>query len=169
MPQQNVTVNVVSKLGRAQAFLAIEASTAETVERQAPRVRQTATQETVPELLSVDGSGSGQGLVVDERGLATLPRAGLDGAPAIPGEAVKFYATGVDCQADSGKPAPVLYFDGRVRPVAALSPTTLAGVCEITAVVPAGSVGSRIAVAVETISADGIPARSNAVLLAVDE
>lgn len=171
MQRQSVAVTVISRLGIARASLSVDALPSGMVERQHPAFtgRHPAVQAPLPQLLSADGSGSGQGLVIGEGGLAALPRAGLDSTPAVPGEAVKLYATGIECVGRTGTPAVLVDFGGRIQPTVSLTPTTLTGVCEVTAVVPAGSATPRVPVSLEMVGPDGTLARSNTVLLAVDE
>jgi hypothetical protein len=54
-------------------------------------------QEAAPGLISVDGSGIGQGLIVHARGLAALPRFDRVVMPAATGDAITLFATGINC------------------------------------------------------------------------
>ena len=121
--------------------------------------------EAAPGLLSVNGSGKGQGFAMHARGLAAIPRFDLDGTPAIAGETITLYATGMGCNTDR---LPVLWFGQTHQPVASVAPSAFAGVCELQAVVPDGIAGSSVELSLELIRSDATPIRSNTVSLAID-
>ena len=130
---------------------------------------QTVMQKTAPGLLSVDGSGTGLGIVVHARGLAALPRFDRVGAPALAGDAITLFATGVDCDERSAIPRPVLYFGNDYQQITALRPSSFAGVCEVQAVVPAGLPGNEVELSLELVRQDGSLVRSNPVLIAIEK
>jgi trimeric autotransporter adhesin len=126
-------------------------------------------EETAPGLFSANGSGSGQGLITHARGLAALPRLEMDGTPAVAGDTVSLYATGINCSESSTDRLPLIYFGTAVKPVTSITPSTFAGICELRAVVPEGISGSRVELFLETARTDATLVRSNSVSLAIDE
>ena len=130
---------------------------------------RTLMEETAPGLFSANGSGTGQGLITHPRGLATLPRLEVDGTPAVAGDTVSLYATGINCSESSTDRLPLIYFGSVIKPVTSITPSTFAGICEVHAVVPEGISGSRVELFLETARTDATLVRSNAVSLAIDE
>jgi hypothetical protein len=127
---------------------------------------QTTMRQISPGLFSVDGSGSGQGAVMHARGLASLPRFGLAGMPAAPGDEIVLLVTGIPC--DPAGPKPVLYFGPVYGQTTDLRPAAIPGVCEVHSIVPANVSGNEVALHLELIRADGAVIRSNTVLAAVE-
>jgi uncharacterized protein (TIGR03437 family) len=121
-----------------------------------------------PGLLSLDGSGAGQGVAMHTRGLAALPRFGVAGMPAASGEALTLFATGINCGENSVGGLPLLYFGHDYVRVTAARANALAGVCELQAVVPAGVSGDAVPVLLESVRGDGTVARSNIISVAVE-
>jgi len=124
--------------------------------------------EAAPGLLSVNGSGRGQGLVVHGRGLAALPRFDRDGMPAIAGETIRLYATGINCE-NSRERLPLLFVGRGYQPITSVTASAFAGVCEVQAVIPEGIAGTKVEVFLETVRADATLLRSNTISLAVEE
>jgi uncharacterized protein (TIGR03437 family) len=99
------------------------------------------------------------------RGLAALPRYGMDGSPAIAGETIRLYATGIDCAVDRQM---LVSFGGSMQPVTMMQPSAFAGICEVNTVVPAGVAGSRVDLYLEAARANGARARSNAIQVPIE-
>jgi hypothetical protein len=124
-------------------------------------------QRTAPGLLSVDGTGSGLGLVFHSGELAALPRYDRLAAPATAGEAITLFATGIGCEEDSALPRPVLYTGHDYRPITLLRPSRLAGVCEVHSTLPGGLSGSEVDLMLEAMREDGGVVRSNIIRIAI--
>jgi uncharacterized protein (TIGR03437 family) len=129
---------------------------------------RTTMMETAPGLFSITGKPKSQGLVVHSRGLAAIPRFAMDGSPAVAGDTIRFYATGLNCE-NSQQNSTLLYFGKGYQPIASIMPSTYAGICEISAVVPEGVVGTGVELFLETLRSDATLLRSNTISLAVDE
>jgi len=129
---------------------------------------KTVMQGTAPGLLSMDGSGSGQGVVAHARGLAALPRFGQEGTPAIAGEEITLLATGINCGEIFAAPKPLLYLGHDFQPITLLRPSAFPGVCEVHSVIPAGVSGNEVALVLEIVREDGSSVRSNAILMAIE-
>jgi len=129
---------------------------------------QTSMEETSPGLLSANRSGTGQGLVMHKGGLAALPRFNRDGAPAVAGDVVSLYATGIACSERSSEPRPLIYFGSTFTPVTSLAPSGLPGVCEVRTIIPEGLSGGKADVFLQTVKSDATPIRSNTISLAID-
>jgi uncharacterized protein (TIGR03437 family) len=129
----------------------------------------TSMQETAPGLFSANGSGKGQGIVLHTRGLAALPRFEVDGTPAVAGETISLYATGINCTENSLRSLPLIYFGSQFQPITSITPDSSAGICEVRAVVPYGIAGSVVEMFLETVRADAMPIRSNTISLAIEE
>jgi hypothetical protein len=129
---------------------------------------QTVMQESAPGLLTIDGSGSGQGLVAHARGLATLPRFGQEGMPAIAGEAITLLATGINCNEISSGLKPLLYLGHDLQSVTLLRPSAYPGVCEVHSVIPQGVSGNEVALVLQLVREDGSTVKSNAILIAIE-
>jgi uncharacterized protein (TIGR03437 family) len=129
---------------------------------------RTVMQQVSPGLLSADGSGSGQGLVTHARGLSALPRFDREGMPAVAGEPITLFATGIHCDDTAAASKPLLYLGHNYQPVTLLRPSGLPGICEVHAIVPEGVSGTEVSVSIEAIRADGTAVRSNAILVAIE-
>jgi uncharacterized protein (TIGR03437 family) len=125
-------------------------------------------QKTAPGLLSVDGSGSGEGIVVHSGGFAGLPRFGRAATPLIAGDAITLFATGINCTEISGAPKPLIYFGHDYQQITWLQPSAFPGVCEVHSVVPAGVSGNRVDLALESIREDGTAIRSNTIQIVIE-
>jgi len=121
-----------------------------------------------PGLFSLDGMGTGLGMVLHARGLAALPRFDRAGMPATAGDAITLFATGINCDGNPGDLKPILYIEHVSQQVTLLKSTSFAGVCEIHAVVPAGLAGNQVHLVLETVTENGKPVRSNQVLMAIE-
>jgi uncharacterized protein (TIGR03437 family) len=128
---------------------------------------RTVMETTAPGLFSLDSSGSGIGVVLHARGLAALPRFDRTGMPAITGDAIALFATGMNCDGSTGGLKPLLYV-GHVYQQVTLQPSSFAGVCEVHAVVPSGLAGNEVSLVLEGVREDGAPVRSNQVLIAIE-
>jgi uncharacterized protein (TIGR03437 family) len=130
---------------------------------------RTVMRQTAPGLLSADGSGTGQGLVLHARGLAALPRFDRAGTPVVAGDAITLLATGIACDETPGAPPPLLYMDHIPGRIAGVSPSAFPGVCEVHAIIPSGLSGDDVGIYLESVGEDGSFSRSNTLLLAVEE
>jgi uncharacterized protein (TIGR03437 family) len=99
------------------------------------------------------------------RGIAALPRYGMDGSPALAGEAIRLVATGIDCAAD---PRMLVYFGGSTQPVTSAQRSSYAGICEVSAVVPASVSGAKVELFLEVVRSSGARVRSNAIQVAIE-
>jgi hypothetical protein len=124
--------------------------------------------ETAPGLFSVSGSPRAQGLVMHARGLAAIPRFDADGTPALAGETIRFYATGLNCE-NSNQNSILLYFGKGYQPITSITPSSYAGICEVSAVVPEGVFGLGVELFLEAVRSDATLLRSNTISLAIDE
>jgi trimeric autotransporter adhesin len=129
---------------------------------------ETVMAETAPGLLTLDGSGRGQGIAIHAQGLAAVPRFGVAGRPAVEGEALTLYATGINCDENSSAMKPLLYFGHDYVRVTAAKASAFAGVCELRALAPAGVSGDAVPVLLESVREDGTPVRSNTISVAVE-
>jgi len=129
---------------------------------------QTSMEETSPGLLSANRSGTGQGFVMHKGGLAALPRFDRDGTPAVAGDIVSLYATGIACSESSSATRPLIYFGSTFSPVTSFTPSGLPGVCEVRTVIPEGISGGKAEVFLQTVRSDAAPVRSNAISIAID-
>jgi len=106
--------------------------------------------------------------VIHARGLAALPRFGRAGMPAVPGDEITLFATGISCTETSGAPQPLLYFGHDYQPITLLKPSAFTGVCEVHTIVPAGLSGNQVELAIESVRADGAAVRSNVIQVAIE-
>jgi uncharacterized protein (TIGR03437 family) len=116
-----------------------------------------------PGLLTADGSGSGQALAAQTGSLdlAAVPNARFSGKPALPGDTVSFFATGIDCSPQTVPNLNLTLGQDRVS-VAGLKPLAgHAGICEIQAPVPAGVIGDAVPVTLLLVQSDGQEIASN--------
>jgi uncharacterized protein (TIGR03437 family) len=147
------------------------ASSFEIVVRTAGSVSQpfaTTQNAAAPGIFTVDGSGSGQGLVslAGEPKLAMVRNYLSDAEPARRGDRIVILATGV------GAATNVLVRIGETEFAAeSVTPVTgRAGVSQVTAIVPDGAAaGSSVPLSIAVQLADGSQARSNGVNVAIEE
>jgi uncharacterized protein (TIGR03437 family) len=178
-------VNLQCPFLRAGESLSIQlerTDTGETADWSAPGV---AMQEASPAIFSLDGSGTGQGLVIvgSSSKVAMFPTADLDGQAAEPGDQLVIFANGlglVDNEIAAGEPAtasPLSQVVATVRvkvgdvflPVsfAGLAPD-LAGVYQVNAILSdAVPTGPEIPVSLEVTLPDGTVLESNIVTIAI--
>jgi uncharacterized protein (TIGR03437 family) len=129
---------------------------------------RTSMAESAPGLFSVSESPKAQGLVMHARGLSAIPRFDMDGSPAIPGETIRFYATGLNCE-NANETSTLLYFGKGYQPITSITPSTYAGVCEVSAVVPEGVFGPAVELYLEAVRSDATRLKSNTISVAIDE
>jgi uncharacterized protein (TIGR03437 family) len=129
---------------------------------------QTSMAKTAPGLLSLDGSGGGLGMALHDRGLAALPRFDRIGTPAMAGDVITLFATGINCDGNAGDSKPVVYFENTLQQVRSLQRSSFAGVCEVSVVTPRGLASGEVRVTLEAINENGTPLRSNQVLIAIE-
>ena len=170
--------------GEALSITVERTDTGETASWSAPGVTM---QEASPAIFSLDGSGTGQGLVIvgSSAKVAMFPTADLDGQAAEPGDQLVIYANGlglVDNEVDPGEPAassPLSQVVATVQvkvgdvllPVsfAGLAPDT-AGVYQVNAVLSdAVPTGPEIPVSLVVTLPDGTVLESNIVTIAIQE
>jgi uncharacterized protein (TIGR03437 family) len=124
-------------------------------------------EETVPAILTVDGSPQGRALAAHLKTteLAALPNFRTHARPALIGESISLWATGIQCTAS---PRLSLILDGQsvvpdsVQPVAGM-----AGICQIAFLIPAGAAGDSVAVSLAVTRSDSQAAISNQASLTV--
>jgi len=88
--------------------------------------------------------------------------------PAIAGETIRLYATGINCE-NSRERLPLLFVGRGYQPITSVTASAFAGVCEVQAVIPEGIAGPKVEVFLETVRADATLLRSNTISLAVEE
>ncbi len=170
--------------GESLSITVERSDTGETASWSAPGV---AMQEASPAIFSLDGSGTGQGLVVvsSSAKVAMFPTADLDGQAAEPGDQLVIYANGLgltDNEVAPGEPAtssPLSQVVATVRvkvgdvllPVsfAGLAPD-LAGVYQVNAVLSdAVPTGPEIPVSLQVQLSDGTVLESNIVTISIQD
>jgi uncharacterized protein (TIGR03437 family) len=116
-----------------------------------------------PGLLTADGSGSGQALAAQTGSLdlAAVPNARFSSKPALAGDTMSFFATGIDCSPQTAPNLNLTLGQDRVS-VTGLKPLAgHAGICEIQATVPAGVIGDAVPVTLLLAQSDGQEIASN--------
>ena len=122
---------------------------------------QTTMEETAPAIFTVDGSPQGHALAIransDE--LAALPSFRYRARPALSGELVSVWATGIECAAS---PRLRLNLGGQSVAADSMQPLPqMAGVCEIAFRVPADVIGDSVSLSLEVTRSDATVAVSN--------
>jgi uncharacterized protein (TIGR03437 family) len=149
----------------------LPASTAVNVAVETPSgqssILRTTIDETAPAIFTVDGSLQGRALAVHSNSteLAALPSFRTQARPALTGETISLWATGIDCIA-----SPRLSLNLGAQSVAAESVQTvadMAGVCQIAFRIPAGAVGDSVPVTLAVTRSDATVALSNRASLTV--
>jgi uncharacterized protein (TIGR03437 family) len=128
---------------------------------------QTIMQETAPAIFTVDGSTQGQALAIRSSSteLAALPSFRLRARPALSGELVSVWATGIECAT-----SPRLWVNLGGQPVAidsAQPVSQMAGVCEIAFRIPANVAGDAVSLIIEAMRSDSTISGSNRTSVAV--
>jgi uncharacterized protein (TIGR03437 family) len=128
---------------------------------------QTTMEETAPAIFTVDGSPQGQALAIRSNSaeLAALPNFRVRARPALSGELVSVWATGIECAT-----APRLWLNLGGQPVAidsAQPVSQMAGVCEIAFRIPASVAGDSVSCMIETMRSDDSISGSNRTSVAV--
>ncbi len=122
---------------------------------------KTTMEETVPAILTVDGSTQGQALAVhsNSAALAALPNFRMPAAPAQAGELIFLSATGIECAAS---PSLRLTLGGQSLAVDSVQPLSqLAGICQIAFRAPAGVAADSVSLSIEVTRSDATVAVSN--------
>ena len=123
---------------------------------------RTSMRESVPGLFTANGEGTGQALAMQDGSLelAAIANARYAAKPASPDDMVSFRATGIGCDPQTAARLS-LKIGTYLVPVAAATPASgYAGVCEITARVPAVA-GDAIPVTLVLLQNDGQQVESN--------
>jgi hypothetical protein len=88
--------------------------------------------------------------------------------PAVAGDAIVLFATGINCDENSGASKPVLYMGHTTQRIALLRPGASAGVCEMHSIIPRGLSGDTVETFIESMREDGTAIRSNILLIAIE-
>ena len=128
---------------------------------------QTTMEETAPAIFTVDGSPQGQALAIRSNSaeLAALPNFRVRARPALAGELVSVWATGIECAT-----APQLWLNLGGQPVAidsAQPVSQMAGMCEIAFRIPANVSGDAVSFVIVTMQSDDTVSGSNRTSVAV--
>ena len=124
-------------------------------------------EETAPAIFTVDGSPQGQALAIraNSAELAALPNFRSRARPALSGDQVSIWATGIDCAVS---PKLWLNLGGQSVAVDSAQPVSqMAGVCEISFRIPANVAGDAVSLMIETMRTDASVAVSNRTSVAV--
>jgi uncharacterized protein (TIGR03437 family) len=128
---------------------------------------QTTMQETAPAILSVDSSQKSQALAIrsNTAELAALPNFRLRARPALSGELVSFWATGIECAAS---PRLSLILGGHPVSIDSAHPVSeIAGTCEISFRTPVDVSGDAVSLMIQTIQGNSAVSTSNRTSLAI--
>jgi uncharacterized protein (TIGR03437 family) len=128
-------------------------------------------EETAPGLVTIDGSGTGPALALHAGSieLATLPDFRLSGRPALPGDSLTVFATGIDCNNNFISPQPLLKLGSDPARITSITRSNqFAGICEIQFVVLPSMFADSVPLAIEVLRTDGRIARGNTTSLPVD-
>ena len=122
---------------------------------------RTTMEEAAPAILTVDGTPQGHALAIHANSdeLAALPSFRYRATPALSGQLISVWATGIEC---SGSQSLRMNLGG--QSVAAESMQSLpqmAGVCQIAFRVPAGVIGDSVSLSLEVTRSDATVAVSN--------
>jgi uncharacterized protein (TIGR03437 family) len=128
---------------------------------------QTTMEETAPAIFTVDGSPQGQALAIRSNSaeLAALPNSRMRARPALSGELVSVWATGIECATSR-----LLWLNLGGQPVAidsAQPVSQMAGMCEIAFRIPANVSGDAVSLTIETLRSDSTISGSNQASVAV--
>ncbi len=124
-------------------------------------------EESAPAIFTVDGSPQGRALAVHANSgeLAALPDFRLRARPALSGERISVWATGIECAA-----SPQLWLNLEGQPVAVDSAqpvSQMAGICEIAFRIPENVAGDSVSLVMETTRSDAVVSSSNRTTLAL--
>jgi uncharacterized protein (TIGR03437 family) len=128
---------------------------------------QTTMEETAPAIFTVDNSPHGNALAIRSHSaeLAALPNFRLRARPALFGEAVSVWATGIECATSTSLWASV---GGQTVAIDSAQPVPqMAGVCEITFRIPVNVAGDSITLMITTMRMDASVSNSNRTSVAV--
>jgi uncharacterized protein (TIGR03437 family) len=128
---------------------------------------QTTMEEIAPSILTVDGSPQGQALAVHANSgqLAALPNFRLSARPAMSGQPISVWATGIECAAS---PKLWLNLSGEDVAIDSAQPASqMAGICEIAFRIPASVDGDSVSLVMEATRSDGVVSSSNRTSVAV--
>ncbi len=126
---------------------------------------RTTTRSVAPGLFSVDGSGSGQGYVLLEgaRTLAVVRNYRLPGQPAVPGEHLLVYATGIDRLTNIS----IQIGEAQIKPIAVNPVPEQPGLLQIVISIPDGVMGeSSLSLTGDT--PESLTVRTNVLNIAVE-
>jgi uncharacterized protein (TIGR03437 family) len=128
---------------------------------------QTTMEETAPAIFTVDGSPQGQALAIRSNSaeLAALPNSRMRARPALSGELVSVWATGIECATSR-----LLWLNLGGQPVvidSAQPVSQMAGMCEIAFRIPANVSGDAVSLTIETLRSDSTISGSNQASVAV--
>ncbi len=128
---------------------------------------QTTMEETAPAIFTVDGSPQGQALAIRSNSseLAALPNFRLRARPALSGDLISVWATGVEC---ATSPRLWLNLGGQLVAIDSAQPASqMAGTCEIAFRIPANVAGDSVPFTIETLRSDAIVSSGNRTSIAV--
>jgi hypothetical protein len=127
---------------------------------------QTVSQETTPGIFSIDGSGTGQG-VITHSGTATMamnPNYQFLSRAALPDELVTVYATGIE----AAQEVSVVADGNEVSPQSVVAIPGLAGMYQVSVRLPSGPSGGDMAITLKSKTLDGSFVNSNDVSVATE-
>jgi uncharacterized protein (TIGR03437 family) len=130
---------------------------------------QTIMEETAPAIFTVDGSPEGQALAIRSKSaeLAALPNSRLRARPALSGEMVSVWATGIECALS---PRVSLNLGGQPVSIDSARPASqMAGICEIGFRIPSTVTGDSVPFVIESMRSDAVVSRSNRTSIAVQD
>ena len=122
---------------------------------------RTIMEETAPAILTVDGAPQGHALAIHPNSaeLAALPSFRYRATPALSGQLISVWATGIECSASQ---ALRLNLAGQSLPAESVqSLPQMAGVCQLAFRVPAGATGDSVPLTLEVTRSDATVAVSN--------
>ncbi len=122
-----------------------------------------------PGIFTLDGA-SGQALAfrTGTSELAALPNARFSATPAVAGEMLSVFTTGVACDENFSSGTPLLQIGFHVMPVRALKPAAnYAGACELSFQIPVGITNDNLSIRLQIRHHDGTAADSNSASIAV--
>ena len=127
---------------------------------------RTVSRQSTPGIFSIDGSGTGQGMVLhSETGvIAMTPDYRYPSRAALPGEAVTIYATGIEAT----QRVSVRVGEIEVSPQSISADPELAGVYRVYLILPRGDADDKTAVSLKIQMLDGSTVMSNEVSVATE-
>ncbi len=127
-------------------------------------------QDVAPGILTAGSMAKNQALafIGDSLRLAAVPNFEIAGQPAVAGDTLSVLVSGIGCNEDLTTRQPTLTLGTQFVAINSIEPAAeAAGICRISATVPAGVYGDSVPLTMQLLHNDGTPAASNTAFVAV--